>query len=280
MKDVEKEKQRIEMQKIEQKYGPEILSQVHKDMGLPTLPVPNLMLSPSQIPGTSFPPSTLPLPQGIPHSGITPSSLLAKVKQEKYQRTKLADPDNQYKPSPSPSSGGEKCQFDAGCDSTPPPKRFVNKDDIVNMLTPKAKKNTARQCLFYLPRKTTPGNVDVSDNSLEIQSSDYMKSLSAVKYDLMMAAHIFLNERVPKDYAAKVWKTIVENNLLVEKKTLTEQNQDSFFSILAKQFPEFSSEEPRSITGKIRRMLCRFACVNCINFSEVGNNDLFSFPNC
>ena len=84
MKDMEKEKQRIEMQKIKQKYGPEILSQVRKDMGLLTLPVPNLMPSPSQIPGTSFPPSMLPSPQGIPHLGITPSSLLAKVKQEKY----------------------------------------------------------------------------------------------------------------------------------------------------------------------------------------------------
>ena len=168
MKDMEKEKQRIEMQKIKQKYGPEILSQVCKDMGLPMLPVPNLMPSSSQIPGTSFPPSTLPSPQGIPHSGITPSSLLTKVMQEKYQRTELGDLNNQYKPSPSPSSGGEKWQFDAGCDSTPPPKRFASKDDIVNMLTPKAKKNTARQSLFSPPRKMTPGNIDVSDNSLEI----------------------------------------------------------------------------------------------------------------
>ena len=62
-----------------------------------------------------------------------------------------------------------------------------------------------------------------------------MKSLSAVKYDLMMVGHIFLN-----DYAAKVWKTIVDNKLLVEKKALTEQKQDSFFGILVKQFPEFS----------------------------------------
>ena len=100
-----------------------------------------------------------------------------------------------------------------------------------------------------------------------------MKSLSAVKYDLMMVGHIFLNDRVPKDYAAKVWKTIVDNKLLVEKKALTEQSQDSF-GILAKQFPEFSSEEPHSAIGKICRMLCRFACVNCINFSEVGTNEL------
>ena len=97
----------------------------------------------------------------------------------------------------------------------------------------------------------TPGSTDVSDNTFEIHSSDYMKSLSAVKYDLMMAAHIFLNERVPKDYAAKVWKTIVENNLLVEKKALPEQNQDSFFGILAKHFLEFSSDDAHSATGKI-----------------------------
>ena len=122
MKDMEKEKQRIEMQKIKQKCGPEILSQVCKNMGLPTLPVPNMMPSPSPIPDTSFPPSTLPSPQCIPYLGITASPLLSKVKQEKYQISELGDPDNQYKPLPSPSSGGEKQQFDASCDLTPPPK--------------------------------------------------------------------------------------------------------------------------------------------------------------
>ena len=91
---------------------------------------------------------------------------------------------------------------------------------------------------------------------------------------MMMAGHIFLNECVPKDYATKVWKTIVGNNIAVEKKVLTEQTQDSSFGILAKQFPEFSSEEPCSAIGKIWRMLCRFACTNCMNFSEVGNQEL------
>ena len=57
-----------------------------------------------------------------------------------------------------------------------------------------------------------------------------MKSLSGVKYDLMMAGHIFLNEHVPKDYVTKVWKTIVDNNIAVEKKALTEQTSDSFLA--------------------------------------------------
>ena len=101
-----------------------------------------------------------------------------------------------------------------------------------------------------------------------------MKSLSGVKYDLMMSGNIFLNERVPKDYVSKVWKKIVDNNIVVEKKALTEQTSNSFFGILAKQFPEFTTEETCSATVKIRRMLCRFACMNCMNFAEVHNQEL------
>ena len=128
--------------------------------------------------------------------------------------------------------------------------------------------------VFIFPsRKTHSASADTCDNTLEIQSSDCMKS-SAVKYDLMMAGHIFFNDHVPEDYATKVWKTIVDNKLAVEKNALSEQTQDSFFGILARQCPEFSSEEPCSAIAKIRRMLCRFACMNCMNFSEVGNLEI------
>ena len=54
IKDMEKEKERMEMQKIEEKYGSELQSEVRKDLGLPSLPVPNLDPSPSQHPGTSY----------------------------------------------------------------------------------------------------------------------------------------------------------------------------------------------------------------------------------
>ena len=97
------------------------------------------------------------------------------------------------------------------------------------MLTPKSKQCSACQTLFSPPGKVTPAHADISDNTLEIQSVDYMKSFSGVKYDLMMAGHIFLNECVPKDYVSKVWKAIVNNNIAVEKKALTEQTSESFF---------------------------------------------------
>ena len=124
IKDMEKEKWRLEMQKIEEKYSSELRIEVCKDMGLLTLPAPNLDPASSPNPGTSYPPygnkPTFSSHQVIHPSGITPFGLLAKVKQEKYHRSELADPDNQCKPSPSP--WGDKWQLDAGGDSTPPAK--------------------------------------------------------------------------------------------------------------------------------------------------------------
>ena len=84
---MKREKKRYEMKKIEEKYGSELLSEVRKDMGLPTLLVPNLNLSQSS--------SQNPIPSFLPYgnnpsfnlwqvfiaAGITPSGLLTKVKE-------------------------------------------------------------------------------------------------------------------------------------------------------------------------------------------------------
>lgn len=168
-------------------------------------------------------------------------------------------------------------------ESTPPAERFANKDDVLSMLTAKSKQRSACQSLFSPPGKVTPANPEFPDNNLEVQSADYMKSFSGVKYELMVAGHIFLNEHVPKDYVTKHWKMIVDNNILVEKKALTEQNVGFILWDISKHFPEFVSEDTVSAIAKICCMLCRFTCVNCINFSEVGNHNLilsghFNYP--
>ena len=277
MKDKKKEKERLEMQKIKEKYRSKLLCKVRKDMGLPTFPVPKMLPSAGPNPTTSYMETSGNKPissshHNLPHSGLTPPGLLAKVKQEKYHRSELGDPDDQYNINGIPH--GEKQHLASTGDSTPPAKQFTNKEDLTMMLTPKSKQCSARQTLFSPLGKVALAHAGISDNTLEIQSVGYMKSLSGVKYDLLMAGHIFLNEHVPKDYVSKVWKTIVDNNILVEKKALAEQTSNSFFGILTKQFPEFSSEESHSVIGKIRRMLCRFACVNCMNFAEVRNQEL------
>ena len=151
MKDMEKEKESLEMQKIKGKYGSELLCEVRKDMGLPTLPVLKMLPSAGHNPTTSYMETSGNTPMSsshhnLSHSGLTPSGLLAKVKHEKYDRSELGGPDDQYNVNASPC--GEK------------------------------------------------------------------------------------------------------------------------------QHLAFSSEEPHTAIGKIRRMLCRFACVNCMNFAEVHNQEL------
>ena len=100
------------MQKIEEMYGSELLREVRKDMGLSTLPVPNLDPSAGQHPGTSYPPCgnkhSFSSQHNLPPGGIPPSGLLTKVKQEKYHRTELGDPDNLYRSSANTSPLGEK----------------------------------------------------------------------------------------------------------------------------------------------------------------------------
>ena len=56
----------------------------------------------------------------MPPSGITPSGLLAKVKQEKYHRSELSDPNDQYNINASPCA--EKWHLASTGDSTPPAK--------------------------------------------------------------------------------------------------------------------------------------------------------------
>ena len=163
------------MQKIKEKYSSELYLEVKKDMGLPTLPVPNKILSSSQHAGTSIHPAGNKHISSSQHNlllgGITPSGLLAKVKQEKYHISKLGDPKNPYQPStPSAATSphGEKWKHRGDC--TPPAKRFTNKEDLVSMLTPKSRQCSACQTLFSPPGKVTPAHADVPDNNLEVRS--------------------------------------------------------------------------------------------------------------
>ena len=115
---------------------------------------------------------------------------------EKYHISELGDPEGSY---PSVTSPCGQKQPNSG-ESTPPAKQFANKEDLFIMLTPKSKQRSACQSLFSPPGKVTLAQPEVPDNNLEVQSADYMKSLSGVKYNLMAASHIFLNGCVPKDY--------------------------------------------------------------------------------
>ena len=93
----------------------------------------------------------------------------------------------------------------------------------------------------------------------------------------MIAAHIFLFEKSPKDHINKLWSVIENNKLLIKKQAIAASADDpeSFFTIMVKFFPEFS-DGTRS-PYKLQQMLARFSAVNCISFSE-GSIFSYFFP--
>ena len=108
---MEVKKQKLEMAKIEQKYGNQLLQEVQKDMGLPCMPVPNIVPSPS----TSENPK-----HQTPPGPFTPTGLFMKVKSKKYNITELGEPECSYPSMTSPH--GQKQPNTGEC--TPPAKKI------------------------------------------------------------------------------------------------------------------------------------------------------------
>ena len=113
------------------------------------------------------------------------------------------------------------------------------------------------------------------ENTLEIRSLECMTSISCVKHDLMVTAHQFLFEKMPKDYINKMWVVIEKNDILVEKQAIaaSAETSEPFFNILIKYFPEFL--EGDGSPSKLCWMLAHFSAVNCISFTEVSNFKIF-----
>ena len=238
----------LEMKEIRDKFGQELEIQVCQEMGLPTSEL-------AQLPRPMFPGSTQSQDFGSPCDTpqVTLSSILS-VKKEIFDVQDLTDPT----PLQTTTPHGHK-----------PAKHFVTKQDLQQTLTPSRKGGKSSCTQLFSPSKSS-GQSTKEENTLEIQSLEYMTSISCVKHDLMIAAHLFLFEKSPKDYINKLWPVIQDNKLLIEKQAIAASADDpeSFFTIMVKFFPEFS-DGTRS-PYKLQQMLARFTPVNCISFSEVS----------
>ena len=251
-----KEKEILEMNEIKEKFAEELEMQVCKEMGLPTTPL-------------SQPPRPM---LDVHHhdspTRVTPSSLLS-IKREKLEIVDLTDSP------PTNTPHGDK-QKDTGYVSpAPTTKRFATKQDLQQTFTPSSKAGKSSCTQLFSPCKPS-GQSAKEENTLEIWSSEYMTSISCVKHNLMIAAHLFLFGKSPKDYINKLWSVIEDNNLLVEKEAITASAEDteSFFNIMLKYIPEFL--DGTGSPYKLHRMLAWFSAVNCVSFSEVSICHLFT----
>ena len=196
----QEEKELLEMKSIEEKFGTELEIQVRQEMGLPAkkIPVPDLQeLIPGMFGNTGS-------------SYVTPSSLI-EIKTEKFNHDAYTDPST-------PTKHGEK-RKDMEHLTPPPSKWFAMKQDFQQTFTP-SKQTGRSSCLqLFSPPSKSSAQSAKEENTLEIKSSQYMKSISCVKHDLMVAAHQFLFEKTSKDYVNKIW-VVIEKNILIEKQAI------------------------------------------------------------
>ena len=155
---------------------------------------------------------------------------------------------------------------------TPPPsKQFATKQDFQQTFTPSKQTGRSSHLQLFSPPGKSSAQSPKEENTLEIKSSQYLKSISCVKHDLTVAAHQFLFKKTPKDYVNKIWAVIEKNNILIEKQAIvvSAETSESFFDIMLKYFPEFTAGDGSPY--KLCCMLVHFCAVNCISLSEVNN---------
>ena len=217
-----KEKEILEMNEIKEKFAEELEMQVCKEMGLPTTPLSQLSRPMLDIHHHDSP------------THVTPSSLLS-IKREKLEIADLTDPP------PTNTPRGDERKNTGYVSPALPTKRFATNQDLQQTFTPSRKAGKSSHTQLFSPCKPS-GQSAKEENTLEIRSSEYMTSISCVKHNLMIAAHLFPFEKSPKYYINKLWSVIEDNNLLVEKGAITASAEDteSFFNIMLKYFPEFS----------------------------------------
>ena len=148
-----KEKEVLEMQFIEKKFGNELEIEVRQEMGLPTpkLPVPQL-------------PQPISAKHGnLGSSYVTPSSITG-IKHEKFDHDAYGDPS-------SPKGHGEK-QKDPDSITPPPSKQFATKQDFQQTFTQSKSKGKSPCLQLFSPLGKTSSQSMKEENTLEIRSSE------------------------------------------------------------------------------------------------------------
>ena len=97
----------------------------------------------------------------------------------------------------------------------------------------------------------------------------------------MKMAHDSLGLKPTKDFTLKLWNGLERSNCLVDRESLEafgHIESDSFFCIMIQYLPELQSgEDEIHCVDKLRRILARFAAVNCVTFTEVNFLLFFMF---
>ena len=157
--------------------------------------------------------------------------------------------------------------------SRPPRKVIYSSAELHKILSPKHKGSgpKAKQTLF---RTSSP-----NASSLQMDSNEMLHSISSVKYKQMRKLGNILKSKLPKNHVEAIFQVIKVLGYTINPHDIGDINSiptDSLFRICSVYVPELTQYYPDTGGLLLRRMLCRYLCMHCVDFTEV-KKILFKF---
>ena len=137
--------------------------------------------------------------------------------------------------------------------------------ELQNILNPKHKGSgtKANQCLFGVssPRASSLHN--------PVDNNEMLRSISSIKTEQMRKFDNLLKAKLPKNNADGIFEVM---NALGYSINISDTNSiplDSLFRICAQYVPELINYHVDTSEPLLRKMLYRYLCLHCIDFTEV-----------
>ena len=154
---------------------------------------------------------------------------------------------------------------------TPPPKpsrKVIHSSaELQKILSPKCKGSgsKAKQTLFGSPCALTS----------QMDSNEMLHSISSIKCEQMIKLDNLLKSKLPKNYVDGIFQVIKALGYSIDTHDISDINSippDSLFRICSVHVPELANYHPDTGRPLLRKMLCRYLSMHCVEFTEVNES--------
>ena len=149
-----------------------------------------------------------------------------------------------------------------------PPRKVIHSSaELQKILSPKHKGSgsKAKQTLFGSPHAF----------SSQMDSNEMLRSISSIKCEQMRTLDNLLKSKLPKNYAEGIFQVVKVLGYTIDTHDIGDINSiptDSLFRICSVHVPELANYHPETGGPLLRKMLCRYLSVHCVEFTEVNKS--------
>ena len=146
-----------------------------------------------------------------------------------------------------------------------PPRKVIHSSaELQKILSPKHKGSgpKAKQTLFGSP----------CASSSQMDLNEMLHSISSIKCEQMRKLDNLLKSKLLKNYADGIFQVIKVLGYTINTHDIGDINSvptDSLFRICSVHVPELANYHPDTGRPLLRKMLCRYLSMHCVDFTEV-----------